>query len=208
MADDKPILTRRRVLGSVATIGIAGALGATTWAQMNDTEQATVTAQAGTLDLKANGDDTVVTIDFGDSLSNGFEGTQTIDLTNVGSLPGEALCFDVSNFTSDEGETPEPETNTDTTDGGELDDVANLDITLSGGGTTYNVYSGTASGVTTVDTCANLEPALTDQTFTLDITLSIPEESVNEAMGDSFSFDLAFTLYDTDTVVDGGGTTP
>ena len=189
----------------MAVIGVAGALGATTWAEMSDEETATVDAQAGSIDLQANGADETVTVDFGDDLSNGFSETQTIDLTNAGSLPGEALCFAVSNFTSGEGENFEPEENTDPGDGGELDDVATLDIGLSGGGASYSIYEGPASGVTSLDTCANLDPALDGQTFTLDIALSIPDENVNQAMGDEFSFDLTATLYDENQTDGGGG---
>lgn len=195
MTDDKPTLTRRRVLGSIATIGTAGALGATTWAEMTDTENATVDAKAGSIDLKANGNDETVTIDFGDDLSNGFSDTQSFDLTNNGSLPGEALNFAVSNFNSGEGANPEPET--DTTGEGELDDVADLDITLNGDSASYSIHQGAASGVSSLDTSVNLDPSLTNQTFTLDLAMSIPEENINQAMGDVFSFDLAVTLYDT-----------
>lgn len=205
MAEDKPILTRRRVLGSIATIGIAGVLGAATWAEMSDTETATVDAQAGSIDLQANGADETVTVDFGDALSNGFSETQTIDLTNAGSLPGQSLCFAVENFTSGEGENFEPETNTDTADGGELDDVATLTIDVSGGGSSYSIYDGAASGVTSVDTCVNLDPPIEGQTFTLDIALSVPDENVNEAMGDEFTFDLTITLYDENQTTGGGG---
>lgn len=206
MTDDKPTLTRRRVLGSIATIGIAGALGAATWAELSDEETATVDAQAGSIDLQANGADETVTVDFGDDLANGFSETQTIDLTNAGSLPGQALCFATSNFSSGEGENFEPETNTDTADGGELDDVATLDIGLSGGGASYSVYEGPASGATSLDTCVNLDPPLEGQTFTLDIALSIPDENVNQAMGDTFNFDLTATLYDENQTSGGGGT--
>ena len=162
-------------------------------------------AQAGSIDLKANGGDQTVTVDFGDDLANGFSETQSIDLTNAGSLPGQALCFAVSNFSSGEGQNFEPETNTDTSDGGELDDVATLDIGLSGGGASYSIYEGPASGVSSLDTCANLDPALEGQTFTLDVALSVPDENVNEAMGDQFSFDLTATLYDEDQTSGGGG---
>lgn len=206
MADNKPTLTRRRVLGSIATIGVAGALGATTWAEMSDQETTTVDAKAGSIDLKANGNDTIVTLDFGDDLANGFSETKSVDLTNAGSLPGQALCFSVSNFTSGEGENFEPEGNTDTSDGGELDDVATLDIGLSGGGASYSVYEGAASGVTSLDTCLNLDPTLDGQTFTLNVALSVPDENVNQAMGDELSFDLATTLYDKDQT-SGGNTT-
>lgn len=207
MADDNPTLTRRRVLGSVATIGVAGALGATTWAEMSDTENATVSAEAGTLDLEVGGTNALVQVDFGDNLTNGDAPSRTIDLTNVGSLPGEALCFSTSNFSSTEGTNPDAETNTDTSDGGELDDVADLIITLSGDGeTTYSIHDGAASGVESLNTCENLDTALEDQTYTLDITLDVPDEPVNEAMGDKFSFDLAATLHDTDQSGGGGGT--
>ncbi len=58
MADDNSPLTRRRVLGGMATIGAAGAVGAGTWAQFSDTEDATrLTATAGTLDLKVDEND-------------------------------------------------------------------------------------------------------------------------------------------------------
>jgi spore coat-associated protein N len=205
MTDNKPTLTRRRVLGSITTIGIAGVLGAATWAEMSDEETATVDAQAGSIDLQANGADETVTVDFGDDLANGFSETQTIDLTNAGSLPGEAMCFAVSNFTSGEGDNFEPEGDTDPANGGELDDVADLTITLSGGGASYPVYDGPANGVSSLDTCVDLEPPLEGQTFTLDIALSIPEENVNDAMGDTFSFDLAFTMFDTEQTGGGGG---
>ncbi|EMA55788.1 hypothetical protein [Halococcus thailandensis] len=171
---------------------------------MSDQETGTVQAKSGSIDLKANGNDETVTLDFGDDLSNGFSETQSMNLTNVGSLPGQALNFAVSNFTSREGENFEPEENTDESDGGELDDVADLSINLSGGEASYTVYEGAASGVTSLDTDVNLEPPLTDQTFTLNVTLSIPEENVNEAMGDEFNFDLTSTLYDTNQSGDGG----
>ena len=205
MTDDKPILTRRRVLGSIATIGIAGALGAGTWAELSDEETATVDAQAGSIDLKANGDDQTVSVDFGDDIANGFSETRTIDLTNAGSLPGRALCFGVSNFSSSEGQNFEPETNTDTSDGGELDDVATLTVDLSGGGASYSVYDGPASGVESLDTCVNLDPALEGQTFSLDVALSVPDQNVNEAMGDQFGFDLTATLYDENQSSGGSG---
>jgi predicted ribosomally synthesized peptide with SipW-like signal peptide len=205
MTDDKPVLTRRRILGGMATIGVAGALGAGTWAQMHDTEQAAVAATAGTLNLRANGGNATIPVKF-KNLKNGDSKTETVTLTNTGSIPGESLCFYIPKSSIEERENSYMEAEREAGESGltgpndgELREYTSLEISVGG----QNVFGPALLRPDNIvgqedRVCINLDPALADQELPLEITLHVNDDDVSTAMSDSFSFDLNFTLYDNE----------
>lgn len=102
-------LTRRRILSSIATIGVAGAAsGAGTMALFSDAEtSADNMVQAGTLDLKLGGVDQNVSFLGATNVRPGEDGAGEVDIENHGSLPGQ-LEIELSNiYTVDRsGSTP------------------------------------------------------------------------------------------------------
>ncbi|GAA0457353.1 SipW-dependent-type signal peptide-containing protein [Halococcus dombrowskii] len=127
MADDndKSPLTRRRVLGGMATVGAAGAVGAGTWAAFSDQETSSGNSvQAGTLDLELNQENTLSVSAVG---ADAGPQEVTTKVNNAGSLRG-ALSAKVANVNSSEGQDSEPETDTSTDNGGELDNHLNVSV--------------------------------------------------------------------------------
>lgn len=86
--DDSPI-TRRRLLESATTVGLAGLVsGVGTWSYLSDSEEGIGTITAGTMDLEVDGDDAAQQFTIADA-TPGDSGTETIHIWNDGSLPGE-----------------------------------------------------------------------------------------------------------------------
>ena len=187
---------------SVFVLGLASvmAIGATT-AYFSDTETSSDnTFTAGTLDLKLDGGDTDV-VKF--SLTNMRPGNQpkrTFTLYNAGSLPGTLSLSDVT-ITDTENARLEPEIEAgDTTVGvGELSSVINLRIFVD-----YGKDGGISTGdpVLFNDRAVNLtspielEDSLASMNDVNVVFLfdwwNTPED--NQAQGDTFTMDLAFTL--------------
>lgn len=89
MPADNPPTTRRRLLKSVTTVGLAGLVsGAGTWSYFSDSEEAVATITAGTMDLEVAGGDTTQQFTIADA-DPGDSGTETIRLWNNGSISGE-----------------------------------------------------------------------------------------------------------------------
>jgi len=91
MSDNNIELTRRRVLGGIATVGAASAAaGAGTFAFFSDTETSTDNAvQAGTVDL--NSPNSTVSYSVGDEIAPGESFTLQIETTYTGSIDGVTL---------------------------------------------------------------------------------------------------------------------
>ncbi|WP_256686851.1 hypothetical protein [Halococcus qingdaonensis] len=119
MADDndKSPLTRRRVLGGMATIGAAGALGAGSWAAFSDESQTLdATLEAGELDGSTTFTGSYNDNDISNSLTNvevsgegegvevtlsdikpGDYGSVTLDISLQGNPAWVASCLDITN---------------------------------------------------------------------------------------------------------------
>lgn len=102
-------LTRRRVLGSVLTVGAASsAAGAGTFALFSDTETSSAnTVQAGTLDLQVNGSGTNTVVDV-TNVAPGDTGSDSTTIRNDGTLDGY-LTIGVAGFKTPENGVNEPE---------------------------------------------------------------------------------------------------
>lgn len=128
MDDDKFGLSRRKVLGSIGTIGIAaGGIGASTWAGYTDDEVKQLSTHAGSLDLRisengnSNWQNGPVRVKLGE-ISPGDSVKDTEYLKNVGQTDGACLGMRIKNVKSREGKTPDAETDQNHGNGGELDD--------------------------------------------------------------------------------------
>lgn len=200
MPDDKPELTRRRVLGGITTIGVASAAaGAGTMAYFSDTEDSTDnTVSAGTLDLKVGGGDSpVTTVNVGDIMP-GDSGSGSTTLKNEGTLDG-SVDLNFSSASNSEGANPESEGDTSTP--GDLGDE--LEVEVSVGGTlvrgdftdspppTFNqVFDGTNDD-------SNVALAA-GGTKDLTIDWQLPSSVGNDVQGDSVSGDITIELNQTD----------
>jgi hypothetical protein len=221
MADDKPTLTRRRVLGSMATIGAAGAVGAGTWAQYSDEETLDITATAGSLDLRMEYEGT--TYGEGDgsasvpiSVGGGTDGESTngsfapgdsvervVKLWNAGNTTGNSFDVSISNVDSGEGSSWEPEKNGGTV--GELDDQLEIRVSLKNGGSFSNHRIIDSSGnfvafntarSNTYHEVENLDAGGSSaDADELKVELHYVDDSNNNAsMGDTLNFDLDVVL--------------
>lgn len=204
MSEDKSSLTRRRVLGGLATIGAASAAaGAGTMAYFSDTEESTGnTVSAGTLDLKADGGDSAVTtINVGNVAPGDPVGSGSTTLKNSGSIDGSVdLMFgSASNW---EGTNTEPENDTGTTDStGELGDYLQVevyvgstlvrgDFSASSPQTFNQVFDGTEA-----DSNVGLAAGGSKD---LQIKWKLPSGVGNEIQGDSVSGNITIELNQTD----------
>jgi len=89
MAHTDITMTRRKLLGAVATVGAAGAgAGAGTAALFSDTETSTASTSAGTLNLTLDGQDTTVQFLLETGIAPGDSGTSSVTLQNTGSVTG------------------------------------------------------------------------------------------------------------------------
>jgi spore coat-associated protein N len=195
-------LTRRRILGGIGTIGAASAAaGAGTFAYFSDTESSTGnTVTAGTLDLTPNGS-SVETFSLAD-VKPSDSGTETIGLTNAGSLPGY-LNVSVDVTADSENSLEEPEPSDDDTTSGELAEALDVEIGLDGDENgSIDTSLATAdligvSGLTGVTYNPNhqLDPSDgsdNDVDFVFD--WNVPASVGNEIQGDSFTVDFTFEL--------------
>ena len=179
---DKKILVSMMVIGLVAAFAGAGL-----YAYFSDTETSTGnTFQAGTLDLKVDGnDDPNVPVYFNVSnVKPGDSGSVDIVLSNVGSIDGVAY-LNFTNVIDDPGETPEPEP---TPDNGELSENLYIKIFVDGEEVAEGYLSelaGTAIWLGTIEAGGSL---------TVTIEWSIPEDVGNEIMGDIVTFNIVFGL--------------
>ncbi|MHB9288139.1 TasA family protein [Halobacteriales archaeon Cl-PHB] len=89
MSDTQITVTRRRLLGAVATVGVGGAgAGAGTTALFSDSETSSNTVQAGTLDLTLDSRNSSVTLLSESNVAPGASGSDSVTLANAGSVTG------------------------------------------------------------------------------------------------------------------------
>lgn len=200
MSDDKLELNRRRVLGGLATIGVASAgAGAGTMAYFSDTESSTGnTVSAGTLDLKADGGDSAVTTVNISDVAPGDSGGGSTTLKNSGTISG-SVDLNFGSATNSEGDNPESEG--DTASPGDLGDVLEVEVyvgstlvrgdyTASPPPTFNQVFDGTEDD-SNVALSAGGSKDLT-------INWQLPSSAGNDIQGDSVSGDITVELNQTD----------
>lgn len=161
MSDNNIELTRRRVLGGIATVGAASAaVGAGTFAAFSDTEQSSGnTVTAGTLDLQLNPNSSGNTSISFTNIAPGDSGSLVIELGNGGSVDANLASVNIGDAASDgsftgslitdsDGTNSEFETDP-TSDGGELDDNLTVDVFIEANGDLdSNASVGTTQGST------------------------------------------------------------
>jgi predicted ribosomally synthesized peptide with SipW-like signal peptide len=206
--EDEITLSRRRILGGVATIGAASAAaGAGAFAAFSDSESASGSIQAGTLDLEIvsqngqsydGGPGNVTFLDEA-GVVPGNSGESTVTVKNAGSLTGY-LDVGVVSVTDKENGVQEPEEDVDP-DGsasGELADALDVQAWVDGPrGTSYLCPSfdgkePLSSVFVTGEVHSlnyRLEPG-EEATFHLDWLL--PDSVGNEVQSDIAGLDLAF----------------
>lgn len=220
MADDndKPTLTRRRVLGGMATIGAAGAVGAGTWAQMQDTESFGNTVEAGVLDLKVDGDGNSFPLLYG-PVQNGEPNQRygkNILIQNTGNIEGRYLGVKITNVQNNENGVEEPERDLgDDNSSGELLDyvevvssLRNPDSNNEGGDPDVLDRGPVTEGREQINDLFDPEylSMNPDDQGALSVEIITPDENMSDAMSDVVKFDLELTLYDEQP--DGSTTQP
>ena len=226
--DDKFGLSRRKVLGSIGTIGIAaGGISASTWAGYTDDEVKQLSTHAGSLDLRISDDgeggwhNGPIPVELAE-ISPGDTVGDTEYLKNAGQTDGACLGLQISNVASDEGQSnysnsnvynPDAETDTKHSNGGELDDQIEIKGTLTDEESgdvlahfPWLPFHHARKGMVTVlgDDGVLLEKK-GGNTLRMDVTFRFPHgKDNNEAMKDSLSFDLDLKLYQKCSVVDTG----
>lgn len=207
MADDKPTLTRRRVLGGMATIGLAAGAGGATWARMQDTENGNVTIAAGVLDLEVGGSEPF-NVNIG-PVRNGENYTEKTEIRNTGNIDGTWMSITYPEaFNQRENGLEEPERDLgDTNDDGELVQYMQTEVSVEQKTESGNINE-SFTGVEQLVPLADCE----GETFYLELPQPLPrdgvdnlrvqhkvfDEDISDAMGDSINYELDVTLYDED----------
>ncbi len=203
MSDRNIELTRRQLLGGALTLGAASAAsGAGTFALFSDTETATGSITAGSLDLSientagdvTNGDGTLSFLNAS-SVTPGDDGTATVTLKNVGSLDGY-LTLRTAELTNAEngysGGEPEDENGE-----GELADLLRTTVSLGG---TDLCNGGALSSFFLPDDTYSLDRSLAaGESVTFQLDWELPSEVGNEVQGDSVGLELVFGLHQEPT---------
>lgn len=183
MTDSSPHVTRRRLLGSVATVaGASAATGAGTMAYFSDTSTSSGNVvQAGTLDLTFGQSQTVPFLDE-TGITPPDSGSETLDLVNDGSIDG-ALEVDISGIQST----------------GELENYLEIEVRIGGQPflSRQSVSNLSTPPIAVVETQDNvvIQGGGNQMSFTLEWWL--PESTKNKAKGDSVSLDFTFRLTQT-----------
>lgn len=207
MTDGKIELNRRRVLGGIATVGIAAAAaGAGTFAAFSDTENSSGnTVQAGTLDLESAGSASFPMTGLvpGDSVA----GTVTSTYSSNSSVSPIDVTVDLSITENDAATTPtDATTNLSASGFAELIELTTADLSDSNGNT-YDLLSNagttTGPGGNTYTSLADIEAydaptdALSSVTPGDDVTLDLQGTFVstagNDAQGDGVDLTVTFT---------------
>ena len=201
MAQDGIELTRRRLLGGVATVGAVGAgAGAGTTALFSDTETSSSTLHSGTLDLTLDGQNSPVTLLSTSDIVPGDSGTESVTLANAGTVTGY-VDVAVASATDYENGCPNGEQSVDSSCGtpgrneGELDEHLELKATLG----TQDLWNG--DWLTPVEIYQNygwgydLDHPLTGGEAA-DFTLQwrLPSGTGRVVQSDSIEFTLTFSL--------------
>lgn len=216
-------LTRRRVLGGVATIGAASAAaGAGTFALFSDTEESTgntVTAGTLNLELATASDGTVSAINVANAVPGQTEGYVIFSLENSGSIDGTSLSVDVNGIVDTDGTAAEFEGDggVDPDGTGGLSEVLEVGAYLEsskpteGLGVHQGSYatSGSHTELFTATALSNLSgpysPASGDnvdgtlqannaETKYLVFEYALPQSADNTVQGDSVDFDIQTSL--------------
>ena len=187
-------LSRRRVLGGLAAVGLgSAAAGAGTMAAFSDSESSTGNSvQAGTLDLTLDGASQTVTFLDTTGVKPGDTGSGSVELGNTGSVSGTVTVTVDAIRSTENGYYGKENGQDGSQNDGELDEFLS---------TTATVGSQTAwSNTRVVDlnvgqeytTGATIGPNST-KTFTLDWQF-VDEQGVNLAQSDGVELDLTFRL--------------
>ena len=206
-------LTRRRVLGGIATVGVASAAaGAGTFAYFSDTETSEDnTVEAGTLNLTlspSTGTGSFINID---KAKPGDSGYIVFQLKNDGNIDGSSIEITLTNLSESDNTGTEFET-TPTANGGELDEILLVAAYVessnpeSSTGTYTGDYS-TSSGTALITDSPTLSGAVgTTYAGSTDVSLTsggtkylvfeytFPDVDDNTLQGDSVTFDIEVTL--------------
>lgn len=188
----------KRILTSVLVIGLVAALaGVGTFALFTDTASSTGNlVGAGTLDLKVDGEDTVVPMSIS-GVAPGDSGWayhyQWYLTTNDGSVPAGRLTFKIDNVQHDGGAFPAPEQAVDPDNSGDLADNVLVTVQFPDWDTPVGTYTlaELEQGITITD---DFEAAMTSGDAGVEFDVDIPAGAGNEIMGDSVTFDGHFTL--------------
>lgn len=193
MTEQALTFTRRRVLGSLLTVGTASAAaGAGTMAAFSDVESSSGnTVQAGTLDLALDGADQTVTFLDVSGIQPGDSGSSSVTLGNTGTLAGD-LEVDVAAIRDHENGFYGKESGQDgTSSDGELDDYLELRATIG----TATVWPRQTVSKLTVGATYSPNATITGGgtgTFTLEWWL--PTDTTDIVQSDSVELDLTFRL--------------
>jgi len=205
---EKPELTRRRILGGMATIGAASAVaGAGTMAAFSDTEESNNNlVSAGTLDLEPAGSSDGGAFNMSVSgLAPDDNGQEVgyLNLENAGSIDG-TLDYEITDWTDNENGLLDPEQDAgDTTGGnpgagnGELSNALEFQAFLDrtpGNGRDEDValtsdWVPLTSGRVETDV-----PVSAGETVRIWVDARIPSGTGNAVQSDSVEIDAAFYL--------------
>lgn len=195
MANNSHTLTRRRVLGGLATVGSASAAaGAGTMAAFSDTESSSANSvQAGTLNLEVDGQNTTVTFLDVSGIKPGDQGSEDLVLANVGTATGTvSVTVDAIRDYENGYDGSENNGQDGTLNDGELDEY--LEVKGTVGSDVVWSRQTVADLTETTYTPGTTIPGGNSKIFTLSWWLA---DDTSMAQGDSVEIDLTFSLDQT-----------
>jgi predicted ribosomally synthesized peptide with SipW-like signal peptide len=193
MSEKKIELNRRRVLGGMATLGVAAAAaGAGTYAAFSDTEQSNNNqVSAGTLDLTVDGGDSSVTVlNVADAVPGETGSGTAITLANEGNVDG-TLDVTLATVSSAENGTNDPESNS-TAEGTGVELESALTVTVTLDGTT--LVSDTVANLSNGQSIATGQALNGGGSTDFNISYEVDAAAGNEIQSDSVSLDFTFDL--------------
>lgn len=161
------------------------------------TQTPTPTPSVPTLDLRVVETGRSIPFEF-DQVLSGDKYHVVVQLRNVGIIPGNYLCAEVTNVDGAENVRLEPERDPGVQNGpgSELPKYLDIRMAYSSGGTYHWFYSSTPITAENTRRCAVLTNALVrGSPVNFHITVEVASEGVNSAMSDSATFDVVLTLY-------------
>jgi predicted ribosomally synthesized peptide with SipW-like signal peptide len=194
------------MLGGMATIGAAGALGAGTWAEYSDQETAQLTVEAGTLNLTIDGQDGnkakvhVGPLEPADANPDGNVFSESFTLKNTGTQYGNRQGLRIDHVGSNEGVNNEAETNTD--GNGELDDQLEIRAYVTNGASKRDYLFGSSDSFVDYNSVRGESSGRGGFPMGPDATSELVVEgrfknspNNNAAQGDELVFNVLVTLY-------------
>jgi len=203
MTDETMVITRRRLLGAVTAVGVAGAgTGSGTVAMLSDAETDSDSLSAGTIDLQLDGKNQTVEFLSETNITAGTSGTASLELENSGSRAG-VVVVEVAALRNYENGWVNNEGNNDPTDGdpgqgnGELQTNLEVAASFQDGTELWTGYDTVASKLSTGAAYRTGYQLASGAKGTFELDWQLSKDTKKIVQSDSIELELRFRLEQT-----------